>query len=181
MSGNSPRSPGSASARDALIRQHVGRLLDQPGIGGEDLISVLEQIQDAHGYLPECALRLVAERLNVPLVDVFGVATFYRAFSLTPRGKHLIAVCLGTACHVNRSPAVVAEFERQLNIQAGQTTADGEFTLETVNCLGACALGPVVFLDGQCHSKVDVAHVGRILKRSRAAPADPEALQIAAK
>jgi NADH-quinone oxidoreductase subunit E len=101
------------------------------------------------------------------MVDIYGVARFYRSFSLKPRGKHLICACLGTACHVRGAPSVVEEFERQLNIKAGQTTADKEFTLETVNCLGACALGPIVVVDNHYFSNVDMAKVKHILEKVR--------------
>ena len=127
------------------------------------LISVLEEIQAEYGYLPEESLRIVSNEMGCPLVDVYGVATFYRSFSLKPRGKHLICACLGTACHVRGAPRVVKEFERKLGIEAGQTTADREFTLETVNCLGACALGPVVVIDGHYFSKVRKSRVSQLL------------------
>jgi NADH:ubiquinone oxidoreductase subunit E len=127
------------------------------------LVSILEGIQRRCGYLPKDALEEVARKTGRSLVDVYGVATFYRSFSLEPRGKHLISVCLGTACHVRGAPMIVEEFERQLGISAGNTTSDNDFTLETVNCLGACALGPIVVVDGHYYSKVNTAKVKRIL------------------
>jgi len=127
------------------------------------LIAILEEIQAEYGYLPEKSLRIVSDETGRSLVDVYGVATFYRSFSLKPRGKHLICACLGTACHVRGAPRVFEEFERQLGIEAGQTTADKEFTLETVNCLGACALGPVVVIDGHYFSKVRKSRVSQLL------------------
>jgi NADH-quinone oxidoreductase subunit E len=130
------------------------------------LIAILEEIQAQNGYLPEKSLRIVSNKTGYPLVDVYSVATFYRSFSLKPRGKHLICACLGTACHVRGAPMVVEEFERQLNIKAGQTTEDKEFTLETVNCLGACALGPVVVIDGHCFSKVRKSRVSQLLEQA---------------
>lgn len=142
-----------------IIERHQGK-------EGE-LISILEEIQSAHGYLPADALRLVAERTGKPLVDVYGVATFYRAFSLNPRGKHLCSVCLGTACHVRGAPAIAAEFARQLGTTAGGTTDDLQFTFETVNCLGACALGPIVVMDGHYFSNVGRAMVQDIIQRTR--------------
>lgn len=130
------------------------------------LISLLEDIQAKYGYLPEAALREVAETTGRSLVDIYGVATFYRAFSLTPRGRHLVSVCLGTACHVRGGPAVAREIEKQLGIRAGGTTKDREFTLETVNCLGACALGPVVVVDGHYFPKVRPSMVRDIIDRA---------------
>ncbi len=131
------------------------------------LIAILEEIQFRYGYLPEAALRLVSERTGRSLVDIYGIATFYRSFSLKPRGEHLVCACLGTACHVRGAPAVVEQLKQELGIGAGETTADGKFTLETVNCLGACALGPVVVIDGRYSSKV---------KKSRVRPLLDEAL-----
>jgi NADH:ubiquinone oxidoreductase subunit E len=129
------------------------------------LISILEKIQGKYGYLPEDALRAVAEETGRSLVDIYGVATFYKAFSLTPRGKHLISTCLGTACHVRGGPAIAREIQRQLGVRAGETTADREFTFETVNCLGACALGPVVVVDGHYFPKVKPPMVKDILEK----------------
>lgn len=132
------------------------------------LIAILEDIQAKHGFLPAEALKAVADSTGRSLVDIYGVATFYRSFSLKPRGKHLVSVCTGTACHVRGAPIIAEEFERQLTITAGETTSDREFTLETVNCLGACALGPIVVVDGHYFSNVDVGKVVRILDKARA-------------
>ena len=131
------------------------------------LISILESIQGKYGYLPEQALRKTAELTERSLVDIYGIATFYKSFSLKPRGKHLISICLGTACHVRSAPIVVEEFERLLGINPGQTTPDKLFSLETVNCLGACALGPIVVVDGHYFSNVNTAKVSIILNKTR--------------
>ncbi len=144
----------------------IQRIIDKHQ-AGDGLISILEEIQNKYSYLPQQALQLVAQRTGRSPVDVYGVATFYRSFSLKPRGKHLCSVCLGTACHVRGAPIIAQEFERQLGVKAGQTTPDGEFTLETVACLGACALGPIVVMDGLYSSKVNTAKVRSILKRAR--------------
>ena len=120
-----------------------------------------------YGYLPPASLRIVAEKTGTPLVDIYSVATFYKAFSLKPRGKHLASVCLGTACHVRGGPAVAKEWERELGVCGGQTTADREFTLETVNCLGACALGPVVVVDGHYFRHVAPSDVEGIVAKTR--------------
>jgi len=130
------------------------------------LISILEAIQAKFGYLPEEELREVAKKTGRSLVDVYGVATFYRAFSLKPRGKHLVWACLGTACHVRGGPLIAQEIERQLGIKAGETTPNKEFTLETVNCLGACALGPVVVVDGHYFPKVKTSSIKDILAKA---------------
>jgi NADH:ubiquinone oxidoreductase subunit E len=144
----------------SIIRKHDG---DRGG-----LISIFEEIQAKHNYLPPEALKVVAEQTGRSLVDLYGVATFYRSFSLKPRGKHLCSVCLGTACHVRQAPVIAEEFERQLQIHAGETTPDREFTLETVNCLGACALGPIVVVDGHYFSNVNSAQVKQIIRKTQA-------------
>ena len=142
-----------------IIEQHAG----ERGA----LISILEEVQATYGYLPAHALETVADRTGRSLVDVYGVATFYRAFSLKPRGRHLCTVCLGTACHVRGAPAVVDEFKKQLGVQVGETTPDNDLTLETVNCLGACALGPVVVVDGRYRSAVSRSKVKGIVEDVR--------------
>jgi NADH-quinone oxidoreductase subunit E len=116
-----------------------------------ELIEVLLDIQEECGYISEEAIRLASERLGVPLIEVFRVATFYKALSIKPRGQHLVTVCQGTACHVRGAPRMLDELVSLLGVQPGETTRDGLFTVESVNCLGACALGPVVVLDGVYH------------------------------
>ncbi len=132
-----------------------------------DLISILEDIQTMYGYLPADALKIVANKTDRSLSDIYGVATFYKAFSLEPRGQHLISVCLGTACHVREAPKIVEEFERQLGIRPGETSLDKKFTLKTVNCLGACALGPIVVVDGHYFSNVNSLRVRQIIKKTQ--------------
>ena len=132
------------------------------------IIAILEDIQNKYSYLPPEALKVVSDKTDHSLVDLYGVATFYKSFSLQPRGRHLISVCMGTACHVRSAPAVAEEFERRLNIKAGETTEDREFTLETVNCLGACALGPVMVVDGHYFPQVKSSMVKGILDKARA-------------
>jgi NADH-quinone oxidoreductase subunit E len=140
------------------------------------LIAVLEEIQERYGYLPETALRIVSEKTGASMVDVYSVATFYSSFSLKPRGRHVVCACMGTACHVRGAPRVVDGFERQLGIKAGETTPDKEFTLETVNCLGACALGPVVVVDGRYFSKVKKTGVKQLIDNALTGSSDTDAL-----
>src|SRR5512136_872960 len=137
-----------------MNREQIEQIVDNHEKGRGGLISILEDIQARYSYLPEEALRVVARKTGHSLVDIYGVATFFKSFSLKPRGRHLLSVCLGTACHVRGGPAIAEEFERRLGIPAGETTSDQEMTLETVNCLGACALGPIVVADGHYFSKV---------------------------
>lgn len=131
----------------------------------DSLIPILQDIQSEYHYLPEGAIREVAKALNLPLIQVYGVASFFKAFSLTPKGKHTIQVCLGTACHVRRAPAVLDEIERELGIMSGETTKDKLFSLETVNCLGACALGPVVVIDGKYYGQMNASKVKKMLAK----------------
>jgi NADH-quinone oxidoreductase subunit E len=117
----------------------------------QQLIEVLQDVQDAYGYIPEEAMRTVSKDLGVPLMEVYRVASFYKVFSLKPRGKHVTTICLGTACHVRGAQLLLDQVQGQLNIAPGNTTDDGMFTVERVNCVGACALGPVVVMDGRYH------------------------------
>jgi len=118
------------------------------------IIAILEDIQASYNYLPKEALETVARETGHSLVDLYGLATFYTSFSLEQRGEHLVSVCVGTACHVRGAPRVLDEFEHTLEVKAGLTTEDRGFTLTTVNCLGACALGPVAVMDGEYYRNV---------------------------
>ncbi len=129
------------------------------------LIMVLQDIQKHYRYLPVEALRLVARKMDLPIAQVYGVATFFRAFSLKPKGKHHICVCVGTACHVRQATVIVDKFERDLAIKPGQTTPDQEFSLETVNCMGACALGPLITVDDEYYGNMTVSKADSIMKR----------------
>ena len=129
------------------------------------LIAILQDIQAAYNYLPREALETVAKSLDIPLIDVIGVATFYRAFSLKPRGRHLVTVCLGTACHVRGGPKILSEFEKRLAVEPGETTPDKQITLETVACLGCCAIGPVVVVDGTYYAHTTLGKVDAILRK----------------
>ena len=127
------------------------------------LVSILQDVQAEHNYLPREVLEEVSKGLGVPLSQVYSVATFFKALSLTPRGRHLINVCLGTACHVRGAVKVLEAVERDLAIKSGETTEDLNFTLETVNCVGACALGPVVIVDGEYHGQMKTDKVKDVL------------------
>lgn len=127
------------------------------------LVDVLQDIQAGIGYLPKEAIQETSRGLGVPLSRVYSVATFFKAFSLTPRGRHLINVCLGTACHVRGADKVLTQMEQELKIKAGETTPDLRFTLETVNCVGACALGPMVIVGEDYHGEMTPETVGSVL------------------
>ena len=129
------------------------------------LISVLEEIQAQYRYLPREAMILVSERLGVPLSQVYSVATFYNAFSLERRGRHEICVCVGTACHVRGAQRVLTRLEESLGIKPGETTSDWNYSLDTVHCLGACALGPIIVVDGEYSGQMHVKKVDELLTR----------------
>lgn len=131
------------------------------------LISILHDIQDQYTFLPEMALRKVAARLEMDLNDLYGVATFYKSFSLVPRGRHSITLCLGTACHVRGGPKILREMKRELAIEPGQTTKDKQFSLEVVNCLGVCAIGPVMVADGKFYGEMNWVKAKRIIERMK--------------
>ena len=142
----------------------VDQIVDKYQGSAAALLPILQDIQQAENWLPKEALQRVADKLQVPLTRVYGMATFFRAFSLKPRGKHICTVCLGTACHVRGAPKLVEKIERDMKVKAGETTADMEFTLETVNCVGACALGPLVILDGTYHGNITSPKLDKVLK-----------------
>ncbi len=131
----------------------------------ENILAVLQDVQAVKNYIPEEAISAIAKAFSVPMSQVYSLATFYRAFSLEPKGKCIIKVCMGTACHVRGAPRILEEISRFLNIQPGQTTKDGRFTLETVNCLGACALGPLVVVGKDYFGKVIPSQIHKILKK----------------
>jgi len=129
------------------------------------LVSILQDIQAENRYLPEDALVEVSQGLGIPLSQIYSIATFFRAFSLKPMGHHLVNVCLGTACHVRGAIRILEKIERELGIKPGETTKDLNFTLETVNCVGACALGPIVIADGEYNGQMTSEKVDNVLKK----------------
>jgi NADH-quinone oxidoreductase subunit E len=131
------------------------------------LVSILQDTQTELGYLPKEALIDLHELLNVPLTQVYSVATFFKAFSLVPRGRHQISVCMGTACHVRGSERILETFERELNIKAGESDENLDFTLETVNCVGACALGPIVIVDEKYNGEMRIESVKPLVDKYR--------------
>ena len=131
------------------------------------LIPILQDVQDACQWLSSETLAEVARELDLPVSHVWSVATFYKSFSLEPRGRHRCTVCMGTACHVRGGAAVLEHFERKLGIQAGETSADKEYTLERVNCLGACALAPLAVVDGTYYGQMTEIKADKILETLR--------------
>ncbi len=135
----------------------------RPDEAGVSLIAVLEEIQAKYRYLPREALMLVGDGLGLPLSQVYSVATFYNAFSMMPRGRHNVCVCVGTACHVRGAKPVLNRLEELLHVKPGETTPDWNYSLETVNCLGACALGPIVVVDGAYSGQMVAGDVDKLL------------------
>ncbi len=143
----------------------IDTILERYGQEQRGLIPALLEIQKEYNYLPREALQEVSDRMAIPMIQVYQVASFYKAFSLKPRGKHIITVCLGTACHVRGGELLIDQIGRLLNIKASETTKDMQFTLEAVNCLGCCALGPVMVLDGKYYGSMAISKVERVLNK----------------
>jgi NADH-quinone oxidoreductase subunit E len=149
--------PVSLAAIDGIFSRH--------DYSDSMLISYLQDIQKELNYLPQDALRFVARRVNVSLPRVYGIATFYKAFSLRPRGRHLVHVCLGTACHVRGGQKLLESFERELSVPSGETTYDNRFSLESVRCVGCCGLAPVFMVDGKFYGKMTQEKIPEVLSR----------------
>ena len=129
----------------------------------QELIPILQETQEQFRYLPAAAMKEIARFLHIPESTIYGVSTFYAQFKLTPLGKKIIRVCRGTACHVRGATKVLNEIEKQLGIKAGETTDDLEYTLETVACIGACALAPTITIDKETHGKMTTKKVAEVL------------------
>lgn len=147
------------------IKQKTKQIIKKHKKDRSALIAVLQDIQEAFNYLPKEALKTASDIMKVPMSRVYEAATFYTAFSLKPRGKHIVKICKGTACHVRGAAILQDRFESTLGIKPGETTKDGNFSLETVNCVGACALGPVVLINTDYHGQVTINKVDKIIKK----------------
>lgn len=143
--------------------EKLNTILNKYGGDKSYILAMFQDIQKECRYLPKDALKYICDKLNIPFSKGYEVATFYKAISLKPRGKHTIHVCLGTACHLRGGPNILDAFERELYVKKGNTTEDGNFTLESVNCLGACALAPLVRVDEKDFGKTTQVTVNRII------------------
>jgi NADH-quinone oxidoreductase subunit E len=141
---------------DGIIRQYGAR--------ESAILAILQDIQAEEKYLPKETLEYVSQRMQIPLGQVFRIATFYNALSLKPRGRHKIDVCLGTACHVRGGERILSKLERDLGVSVGETTKDKRFTLESVHCVGCCSLGPVAVVDGDVYGRLSQDKVPALLK-----------------
>ena len=147
------------------LKEKVGQILGKNGQDKGMLVSILQDVQAECNYLPREALIQVSEGLDIPLTQVYSVATFFKAFNLKPRGRHIINVCLGTACHVRGGVRILERIEQELGINPGETTEDMRYTLETVNCVGACALGPIIIIDDEYSGEMKVDKIKPLLER----------------
>ncbi len=145
-------------------------LREWKGVHG-NVIPLLQKTQEIYGYLPEASMREIAKVTGKTPADIYGVATFYAQFRFTPMGKHAMKVCHGTACHVQGADSLDTVVEQRLGVKPGNTTADGEFTVERVACLGCCSLAPVVMIDGEVYGRLTGDALGKILKTFGASPA----------
>ncbi|MDJ0763930.1 MAG: NAD(P)H-dependent oxidoreductase subunit E [Myxococcota bacterium] len=147
----------------------VDAIVDRYDAAPSSLLAIMQDVQDEARYLPRDAMARIATRLDVPIARVYQMATFFESFHLEPRGKHICTVCMGTACHVRGASRLVEQLERDLDIGSGQTTADMMFTIEEVNCVGACALGPLVIVDGEYHGNMTSGSLQKVVKKMRKA------------
>ena len=147
------------------LKGRVDQILERSQWDKGMLVSILQDIQGEFNYLPRKTLEMVSRGLDIPLTQVYSVVTFFKSFNLQPRGRHIINVCLGTACHVRGGVKVLERIEQDLGIRRGETTKDLKYTLETVNCVGACALGPIVIIDGEYSGEMKVDKVKPLLER----------------
>jgi NADH-quinone oxidoreductase subunit E len=150
-------------------------ILDRHGRDPANVVAILQDIQAEANWLPEEDLRYVCTELEIPLSKMMALATFYKAFSLKPRGRHIVSVCLGTACHVRGGERILGAVERELGILGGETDDDLQWTLETVGCLGACALGPILVVDSEYHGQMTSVKATRLLQRIKKADGNGKA------
>ncbi len=147
--------------------QNIDKIIDKWNTDPDYVIEMMQDIQDELRHTPREALEQITKRTNVPLARLYHIVTFYKSFSLTPRGEYEIQVCVGTACHVKGAPLIVDAFSRELKIKSGETTADGLFTLEGVRCLGCCSLAPVVMIGDDLYSNVKTVDVPELIIKYR--------------
>ncbi len=161
--GRSAVGPGGLAPSDEEVQELLDRLGE--GEGGSNLIGVLQEVQEAFGYLPPAALKDISRRMRIPLARVYGVVSFYTQFYTEPRGRHTIRCCRGTACYVRGGKKVIQTVQNRLGIEDGETTEDMMFSFETVACLGACALSPVMVVDSTYYGKITPRRVEEVLNR----------------
>jgi NADH-quinone oxidoreductase subunit E len=144
--------------------EKIDQIIDKHHCEASNLLQIMLELQSSNNWLPKEVLKRVSERLEVPLTRIRHIATFYKAFSLVPKGRHKVHICVGTACHVRGASRILDTVEEATGIKPGETDMDMKFSVETVNCLGCCALGPVMEIDGKTHGKMSPAQTASILK-----------------
>lgn len=152
--------PDSMEKQYSQLKQYIETLPEKKG----SLIDVLHKAQEIFGYLPEQVQEFTGRELGIPLAKVYGVVMFYSFFSMTPKGRYNISICMGTACYINGSQQILEEFEKVLGIKVGQVTEDGKFSLNTLRCVGACGLAPVVMIEDKVYPKVIPSKIRQIIK-----------------
>lgn len=153
----------------------VTEIFDRYPADRTSILAVLQDIQREYKYLPRAALETTAERLRVPLSEVYRIATFFKAFSLTPKGDYILKVCLGTSCHVGGGPRILDAVEKKIGVKAGSTTPDSKFSLEAVRCVGACAQGPIMLVNDQVYTKMSSVKAEELIDRLTAGEVSPGA------
>ena len=149
------------------VKKGIEEICDSYANEPSPLMMILSAIQKKYGYIPLEVQEVVSEKTGIPVAEIYGVVTFYSFFSLNPKGKYVLGICLGTACYVKNSQQVVDKFSSLLGIEPGQTTADGLFTIEAIRCIGACALAPAMSINGKVYPKVTPDQVGKIIEEYR--------------
>jgi NADH-quinone oxidoreductase subunit E len=148
---------------------NIDAIIDRYDSAPSALLAIMQDVQDAERYLPKEAMNRIAEKLEVPIARVYQMATFFESFHLEPRGKHVCTVCMGTACHVRGAQRLVEQLERDLDVPSGSTTGNMMFTIEEVNCVGACALGPLVIINGEYHGNMTSGSLQKVIKKIKKA------------
>jgi len=147
-----------------MDNKRIDLIIDKHNGEASSLIQVLLEIQSENNWLPKEVLERIGEKLQVPLSRILHITSFYKAFSLVPKGRHDVHICMGTACHVRGAKRILEKVQEQTGIKPGETDLDLKFSLETVNCLGCCALGPVMEIDGKTHGKISTGNTAEVLK-----------------
>jgi len=150
------------------VIEGVKAICDEYAKEPSPLMMILSAVQKKYGYIPLEVQKIISEKTGIPVAEIYGVVTFYSFFSLNPKGKYVLGICLGTACYVKSSQQVIDKFSSVLGINPGETTADGLFTIEAVRCIGACALAPAMSINGKVYPKVTPDQVGKIIEEYRA-------------
>lgn len=150
---------------EVKLKQEVKRILKKYTVQKDNLISILNEVQVKYGYIPEIAQKEISKYLNIPMAEIYGVITFYSRFTLKPKGKYAISVCLGTACFVKGSEKLMSRLKERLQINEGETTADGKFSIDNTRCLGACGIAPVFTVNGEVYGKATVKQLDEVLDK----------------